>query len=52
MREELVKIIKAERKSKRELAELRATREKVARQASPDQKVLKMIDEEIDKLLK
>lgn len=52
MKAELEKLVKAERKHKRELAELRAMREKVNRSTAPDQKVLKMIDEEIDKILK
>lgn len=52
MKEELKKLVKAERKNKRELAELRAVRQKVSQQVSPDQKVLKMIDEEIAALLK
>lgn len=52
MKAELEKMVKAERKFKRELAELRALREKVSQQAQPDQKVLKMIDDEIAHLLK
>lgn len=51
MKDELKRLLAAERKYKRELAELRAMREKVSRQVSPDQKVLKMLDEEIAKLL-
>lgn len=51
MKDDLKKLLLAERKHKRELAELRAMREKVARQVQPDQKVLKMLDEEIAKLL-
>lgn len=52
MREELKKMVTAERKHARELAELRALRKKVGQQKEPDQKVLKMIDEEIAALLK
>lgn len=52
MREELRKMVAAERKHKRELDELRKMREKVSRQTQPDVKVLKMIDEEIAALLK
>lgn len=52
MKAEIEKLIKAERKSKRQLAELRAMRQKVAQQVQPDQKVLKAIDEEIANLLK
>ena len=52
MKAELEKLVKAERKHKRELAELRAMRNKVAQQVNPDQKVLKMIDEAIAELLK
>lgn len=52
MKSELEKLVKAERKYKRELAELRAMRQKVSQQKSPDPKVLAMIDEEIDKLQK
>lgn len=51
MKSEIEKLIKAERKNRRELAEVRSMREKVARQAQPDQKVLKMLDEEIARLL-
>lgn len=52
MKDELTKLLAAERKHKRQLDELRKMREKVARQTQPDQKVLKMIDEEIASLLK
>lgn len=52
MKAELEKLVKAERKHKRELAELRAMRQKQAQLVAPDQKVLKMIDEEIDRLQK
>lgn len=52
MKPELEKMIKAERKFKRELAELRAMRQKVQQQKNPDAKVLAMIDEEIAQLLK
>lgn len=52
MHADLEKMVKAERKNKRELAELRAMRQKVSQQKDPDLKVLKMIDEEIAKLLK
>lgn len=52
MKKELEDLVKAERKHRRQLVELRAMREKVARQVQPDQKVLKMIDEEIAALLK
>lgn len=51
MKAELEKLIKQERKHKRELAELRQMKQKVAQQVTPDQKVLKMLDEEIAKLL-
>lgn len=50
MKEALSKLVKAERKNRRELAELRAVRQKVAQQKVPDQKVLAMIDEEITRL--
>lgn len=52
MKSELEKLVKAERKNKRQLAELRSMRKKVSEQVNPDQKVLKMIDEEIAALLK
>lgn len=52
MQKELENLLKAERKNKRQLAELRATRQRVAQQKSPDAKVLAMIDEEIARLLK
>lgn len=52
MKAELEKLIKSERKNKRELAELRALRQKLKEQVSPDQKVLKMIDDQISELLK
>lgn len=52
MKEELSKLVKAERRHKRELAELRQMREKVMRQKQPDAKVLAMIDQEIAELLK
>lgn len=52
MKAELAKLIKAERKHKRELAELRAMRQKVAQQKPPDPKVLAMIDEQIAELTK
>ena len=52
MKAELEKLVKAERKHKRELAELRAMRAKVERQVQPDKKVLQMIDEAIAELLK
>lgn len=51
MKKELEEMVKKERKNRRELAELRAMRSKVSSQVQPDQKVLKMIDEEIAKLL-
>ena len=52
MKDDLKALIKAERKNKRELAELRAMRQKVAQQKAPDAKVLAMIDEEIARLTK
>lgn len=53
MKAELEKVLLAERKNKRQLAELRALRLKLTReQVAPDQKVLKMIDDEIAALLK
>ena len=52
MKAELERMIKAERKHRRELAELRGMRQKVQQQVNPDQKVLKMIDEAIAELLK
>lgn len=51
MKSELEKLVKAERKHKRELAELRALRQKHLAHKSPDQKVLAMIDDEVKKLL-
>lgn len=50
MHTELEKLIRNERKNKRELLELRALRAKTAQHKNPDPKVLKMIDEEIVKL--
>lgn len=52
MKDDLQKLLKAERKNKRQLTELRAMRQKVAQQKQPDPKVLAMIDEEIAALLK
>lgn len=52
MQKELENLLSAERKNRRQLAELRATRKKVAQQKQPDAKVLAMIDEEIARLLK
>lgn len=52
MKPELDKLLKQERKYKRQLAELRAMRQKVAQQKQPDAKVLAMIDEEIAGYLK
>lgn len=52
MKKELEELLKAERKNRRQLVELRATRQKVMQQSQPDAKVLKMIDEEIAALLK
>lgn len=51
MKAELEKLVKAERKHKRELAELRALRQRVSQHKSPDQKTLAMIDEEVKRLL-
>ena len=51
MTTELEKILKVERKNRRQLAELRVTRHKLMQQKVPDQKVLKMIDDEIARLL-
>lgn len=50
MKQELEKLVKAERKNKRELAELRSLRQKVAQQKAPDHKILAEIDAEIKKL--
>lgn len=47
MNNELKKLMAAERKNKRELAELRELRKKQAQLKNPDPKVLKMIDDEI-----
>lgn len=47
MNEQLKAMVAAERKNKRELKELRDMRKKVSLQKNPDQKVLKMIDDEI-----
>lgn len=47
MREEIKKMIAAERKHARELKELRDLRLKTSQQKNPDPKVLKMIDDEI-----
>ena len=52
MKSDLEKLLAAERKNKRELAELRALRAKTAQQKNADPKVLAMIDEEIARLLK
>lgn len=47
MKAELERLIAAERKNKRALIELRAFRQKVMEHKNPDQKVLKLIDDEI-----
>jgi len=54
VRAELEKVLEAERKNKRQLAELRALRQKVSHQVdSKDKtKMLAMIDEEIAAFLK
>lgn len=52
MKQELMKVLQQERKYKRELAELRALRQKIMAHVNPDQKLLKMIDDEIASLLK
>lgn len=52
MNKDLDKLLKQERKHKRELAELRALRQKQATYMTPDPKILKMIDDEIDQYLK
>lgn len=51
MNQEIEKLLVAERKWKRELAELRALRERLARQVQPDQKLIAKIDQEIAKYL-
>lgn len=50
---ELLKLLQAERKNKRYLAELRTVRKKYVQDKSPEGvKRLKMVDEEIASLLK
>lgn len=51
MKPELEKLLLAERKSKRELAELRAVRLKLQQQVKPDAAMIKVVDDEISKLL-
>lgn len=51
MKAELEKLVKAERKHKRELAELRQLKHRLSQQASPDAKSVRMVDEEIARLL-
>lgn len=51
MKQELAKLVKVERKRKRELAELRALRAKYVELKVQDPKVLAMIDAEIKFLL-
>lgn len=52
MKQELNALLLKERKWKRELAELRAIRQKLGAQVAPDPRMLKMVDEEIANLLK
>jgi len=47
MKDELAKLISAERKNHRELKELRDLRAKIHQNKQPDQKVIAMIDAEI-----
>lgn len=52
MKHEVSKLLFAERKFKRELAELRAVRHKLGAMVAPDQKMIKMVDDEIAAMLK
>lgn len=51
MREELVKLVAAERKHARELKELRDLKKKMSQQKNPDVKIQKMVDDEIQSYL-